>query len=184
MTYNILVVDDDNSQLDTVEHILNDAKHYKTFKASCGKDAIKLLTSEQGSQVDLVLLDLSMPDMSGIDVINAVKPAHPNIPIVVRTGHDDVDLAIEAMKAGADDFLKKMDSIESLRNAITKTIRHKTLQKEFSDLSEKKRSNQICFEDIIGQSTCVKEMIALGRKVSQSVKPQARLIPVLHGDGR
>lgn len=171
MTYNILLVDDDQNQLDTVDSIIKNSLHYNTLKASCGKDAVNLLTSDQGKNIDMVLLDLAMPGMNGVEVINAVKPTYPNIPIVVRTGYDDVDMAIEAMKAGATDFIKKVDSIEHLQTTINQTLRNQNLQKEFSDLSEKKRSNQITFEDIVGESQAVNEMVNLGRKVAASDIP-------------
>jgi DNA-binding NtrC family response regulator len=171
VTYNILLVDDDYTQLDTVDSVIKNKMHYNTLRASCGQDAIKMLTSDAGKNVDLVLLDLSMPDVSGIDVINAVKPSYPHLPIVVRTGHSDIDMAIEAMKAGASDFIQKVDTMDHLESIISQTLRDKSIEKGFSELSESKQSHQLTFDDIIGNSQTVQSMVSLGEKVAKSDIP-------------
>jgi DNA-binding NtrC family response regulator len=170
MSYNILLVDDDATQASVVERIINDNIRYNTRIVSGGQEAIDLLTSVDSGNIDLVLLDLSMPGVDGIAVLKAVKPIRSNLPFIVRTGFDDVDMAVEAMRSGATDFVKKFDSAERLRKSIDNALRLHVLNDEMSLL---KRSKKIgtCFSDIVGDSPAVKEMIELGQKVSKSHIP-------------
>lgn len=170
MTYNILLVDDDLSQINVLEAIVEDKMKYKATVVGSGQEAIDLLTANDAQDIDLVVLDLSMPGVDGISVLNAVKPVKPNLPIIVRTGHDDIDMVVAAMKAGAADFVMKLDEPERLQTSINNALRIHVLNDELSRL---KRSigGQISFSDIIGESPAVKEMIAYGNKVAASNIP-------------
>lgn len=170
MTYNILLVDDDATQAQIIEQVIHDRMHYNTQLVKNGQDAINVLTSNDSSGIDLVLLDLSMPGIDGVQVLNAVKPVKPNLPIIVRTGYDDIDLAVEAMKAGATDFVKKFDSPDRLKKCIDKALRLSVLNDEMS-LMKMHKKGQMSFSSIIGQSPAVRDMVALGEKVSKSDIP-------------
>ena len=78
MSYNILLVDDDVNQAHIVERVIQDKMQYKTRLVETGQEAIDVLTSKDASGIDLVLLDLSMPGIDGVDVLNAVKPIFAN----------------------------------------------------------------------------------------------------------
>lgn len=170
MPYNILLVDDDVNQAYIVEKIIHDKMHYKTRLVENGQEAINILTSKDTSDIDLVLLDLSMPGISGVDVLNAVKPVKPNLPIIVRTGYDDIDMAVEAMKAGATDFLKKVDSADRLKESINHALQSHKIHDELS-LQKRASIGRTSFSNIIGDSHAIKEMVELGRKVSASNIP-------------
>ncbi len=169
MSYNILLVDDDVNQAHIIEHIIQDKMHYSTRLVENGQQAIDILTGNS-NDIDLVLLDLSMPGIGGVDVINAVKPVKPNLPIIVRTGYDDLDMAVEAMKAGAVDFVKKLDSADKLKHSIDKALRSSILHDEM-ELLKKSKSGRTSFDDIVGESPVIKEIIALGKKVAASDIP-------------
>ncbi|MDB2415500.1 sigma-54 dependent transcriptional regulator, partial [Rickettsiales bacterium] len=168
--YNILIVDDDVKHLHSMEHFISSKMNYRANVASGGKEAIDILTSSDSKDIDLVLLDLSMPDADGIEVLNAVKPVNPNLPIIIRTGYDDVNMAVDAMKAGASDFMRKLDSPSELENRIHKALRTHVLNDELNKL-KKGGSNKVSFDTIIGKSRAITEMISLGEKVSQSCIP-------------
>jgi prepilin-type N-terminal cleavage/methylation domain-containing protein len=170
MSYKILLVDDDITQSRVVEQIIRDKTHYHTKLVENGQDAINILTSKDANDIDIVLLDLSMPGIDGVGVLNAVRPVRPNLPIIVRTGYDDIDMAVEAMKAGATDFIKKFDSPERLKKSIDTALRTHALNDEISVI-RKTINGGTSFEDIIGESPAIKEMINLGKRVSTSDIP-------------
>ncbi len=170
MSYNILLVDDDANQSQIIEQVIQDKMHYNTRLVENGQDAVDIITSDDKNEIDLVILDLSMPGMDGIEVINAIKPVKPDLPIIVRTGHDDLDMIVSAMKAGATDFIKKLDDSEKLKELINKSIRAHVLHDELS-LLRRSQDRGISFQDIIGSSPLINEMIAMGEKVALSNIP-------------
>jgi DNA-binding NtrC family response regulator len=170
MSYNILLVDDDATQVRVIEQIIQDKTHYNTLSVSNGQQAIDMLTSRDASDIDLVLLDLSMPGIDGVGVLNAVRPIRPNLPIIVRTGYEDIDMAVEAMKCGATDFIKKFDSPERLRKTVDNALRLQVLNDEMSIL-KKSIGGKTTFGDILGESPAIKEMVSLGERVAGSDIP-------------
>lgn len=170
MVYNILLVDDDTNQIKIIESIIKNNTQYHTQVVGSGEEAVDLLTSKRGKEIDLVLLDLSMPHMDGIAVLNAIKPLKPDLPIVVRTGYDDIDMAVKAMKAGATDFVKKLDEPERLKTSINNALRLHLLHEELGRL-KKSIGRGFTFSDIIGCSKAREHMIELGKKVAASSVP-------------
>lgn len=118
----ILIVDDEPSQLRMAEFVIKDKLQYRTMTASGGQEAITMVLSGRLPLPDLILLDLVMPKVGGLDVIRAVKACYPQMPIIVLTQYGDHESASSAVHAGANDFLNKPVSIErlelSMRNAI------------------------------------------------------------------
>jgi DNA-binding NtrC family response regulator len=169
MSYNILVVDDEASERSRVETILHDGLHYQTTSVKNGKEAIDLLTSKN-DDIDLVLLDLSMPDMDGIDVLRAVKPIKPNLPIIVRTGNDDLDMAVIALKAGATDFVKKMDSADRLQTSVSNALRAHVLHDEL-DRIKRLSPSHVPFSAIIGGSRSLQNAVSLAERAAISDAP-------------
>lgn len=170
MTYRILLVDDDANQIHVVEHLLKERMHCEATVVETGQEAIDILTHSGASDYDLVLLDLSMPGVDGIKVLNAVKPMNPNLPVIVRTGYDDLDMAVEAMKAGATDFIKKLDDPERLQTCINNALRMHTLNDELLRL-KRSITGRTSFSDVMGSSDAVKEMVSYGKKVAASNIP-------------
>ena len=103
MMQKILVVDDDGSNRVTIERILN-REGYEVSHADSGRTAIEFLREER---VDLVITDLKMPGMTGIDLLKAVGQMDPDIEVIVMTAFGTVETAVEAMKEGAYDFVSK-----------------------------------------------------------------------------
>lgn len=171
MTYNILLVEDDSAQVHILQHMIQDKWKYQTIVVNTGEDAINYLSSEQGSKIDLVVLDLLMPgSVDGFQVLNEIKPLHPDLPVIVRTGQDDIDIAVQAMKAGATDFLNKLDEPDRLQSSIVNALRVHVLHDELSRL-KRSMKGQTTFDEVIGRSKPVEEMLELARKVSASTIP-------------
>lgn len=106
----ILLVDDENILL---ESLAQDLKHeaYSVLKASSGEEALALLAN---NQVSLVVTDLLMPGISGIQVLQEVKKKDPFVGVIILTGYGDLHSAIEALRLGADDYLLKPCESEEL----------------------------------------------------------------------
>src|SRR5580765_3060467 len=99
----ILIVDDEPFNLDLLEQELSDLG-YPSERANDGKQALAKLDQ---IDPDLVLLDYRMPDMNGLDVLREIRQRRKDLPVVMITAFGTIDLAVEAVKAGADDFVTK-----------------------------------------------------------------------------
>lgn len=119
---NILIVDDDYDMLELLQRNLN-AYNFHTFKAASVKEAIGILKL---SRIDLLITDLQMPGINGMELIKYVEEHFPGIPKLVITGFPSLDGAINAVRSGALDYLVKPFTKEELRNALDKSLRHKT----------------------------------------------------------
>jgi len=103
MSSKILIVDDEPFNLDVLEQELTDLG-YAVERASDGAQALSELDK---LPPELVLLDYLMPGMNGIEVLHAIRKTHKDLPVVIVTAHGSIELAVEAIKAGADDFITK-----------------------------------------------------------------------------
>lgn len=169
MSYNILLVDDDVVHSKMIKKVIEQDGQYKARLAVSGQEAIDLLAGP-ANDIDLVLLDLCMPDIDALGIIKAIKPARPNLPIIINSGFDDVELVTQAMKAGATDFVRKMDSTEKLRTCIENALREHVLHDEM-DALKKSMNGHVSFKDILGASQLINEAKMLGMKVSGSNIP-------------
>lgn len=114
----ILVVDDDSAVLSFLEHFLT-KKMYQVFTAKSGPEAIEIVQKEP---LHLVLLDIRMPMMNGIEVLKEIKKVNPKIGVIMITAVQEEEIAQEAMKLGADDYICKPFDIEYLENSVLAKI--------------------------------------------------------------
>jgi len=116
----ILIADDDTSIRDILSNILN-FKGYRTLEAADGKEALERIENED---INLVLLDLKLPRVDGLDVLKKTLELKPNLPVVIISGHGTIRTAVEATKIGAYDFLEKPLETErtllTIKNALDK----------------------------------------------------------------
>lgn len=131
----ILVVDDEKSIRNTLKEILEYEKHLVTL-ASNGKEGFELL---EKNGFDVMLLDIKMPEMDGMEVLEKIRTTHPEMQVVMISGHGNVDTAVKAVKMGAFDFIEKPLDLNRLlvtiRNATDKTeliTETKTLRRKIS----------------------------------------------------
>ncbi len=104
MAQTILVVDDDPVQRRLLETAIS-RSGMQVVTAPGGQPALDLINGPRGDQITLMLLDLVMPDMGGLDVLAKLRPTNPDLPVIVLTAKGGIDSAVEAMRAGANDFL-------------------------------------------------------------------------------
>lgn len=114
-----VIVVDDEPQVRALFRTFLEIAGYKVSEAHCAQAALKLMSS---SQFDLVLTDVKMPGISGIDLLREVKRAQYGVPVILVTGIDDQGLAVECMKAGASDFLIKPIGSEALAAAVGEAL--------------------------------------------------------------
>jgi len=122
----VLVIDDDAGQRKTILDILN-ARGYETFVAGDGAEGLARLKE---NPVNLVLTDLSLPDITGIDILREVKAAHPAIQVVILTGNSTLDSAVEATNLGAFSYLLKPYNIDQLLLQIQRAIEKQRVEEE------------------------------------------------------
>ncbi|HLV32110.1 MAG TPA: sigma-54 dependent transcriptional regulator [Chitinispirillaceae bacterium] len=154
----ILVVDDNELFRDSVIETLN-RQGYDTDAAVNGLDALEKLPN---SRYDLVISDMKMPRMSGIELLEKIKNIDPDIPFLIITAYGAIETAVEAMKKGAFDFIQKSDNlIRELEMAVERALQYHRLVNENKRLKKALRNQ--C--DFIGESKSLSEV----RKVIESV---------------
>ena len=169
MARSILVVDDEATQRRLLETVIK-REGYQVLTAVDGDEAIEKLTGPSAITVDLVILDLSMPRVSGIEVLQKVRPRHPNLPIIVLTAHSNLANVVDAMKAGATDFLSKPASAERIRNAMASAFKKTSLVGELDPVSSA-IGEDLSFSDLIGRSPATQDVVALAKKAANSSIP-------------
>ena len=129
----ILIVEDEQKMLRLLE--LNLAEEgYATLAAQDAETGLKLLRQEK---IDLVLTDLKLPRMDGLEFLQAVKRSNAQIPVILMTAYGTVETAIEAMKAGASDYVLKPFSMEEIKLIIHKELDVRRLREENRDLARR-----------------------------------------------
>lgn len=114
----ILIVEDRDSLRRMLAHALTQVG-YEVAEAHDGAEGVRALAARR---FDLVLTDLRLPDLTGIDILRASRQAHPSVPVVVLTGFGTVATAVEAMKLGAFDFLEKPVELDDLQRLIERAL--------------------------------------------------------------
>src|SRR5580704_7537273 len=169
MAQTILIVDDDPVQRRLLEAAIT-RSGMQVMTAPGGDPALELLNGPRGEQFTLVLLDLVMPDVDGLTVLARLRVSHPSLPVIVLTAKGGIDSAVEAMRAGASDFLVKPASHERITVSIRNALKIGTLSGEVSRL-KKKVDNRLVFDDLIAKSGEMRQVIRLGQRAAQSNIP-------------
>src|SRR5690242_8756911 len=117
-----------------------------------------------------MMLDLVMPDMGGLEVLAKLRASSPDLPVIVLTAKGGIDSAVEAMRAGANDFLVKPASPERIAVSIRNQLKIGTLSGEVKQL-KKKADNKLSFEDLVATSPEMKQVFRLGTRAAQSDIP-------------
>ena len=129
-TPTILVVDDEPVIRDLCARILKD---YRILQAENGQEALRILNHER---VDLILVDVMMPVMNGLDLLQKIKEQDPEQLIIVMTGYADKDIILRALKTHADDFIHKPINLLQLKISIKNALEKKTLHQELMQLKQ------------------------------------------------
>lgn len=159
----ILVVDDDSHILRTLEIMLGDDGHH-VVTASSGEEALQKLAKES---VDIALVDLQLPGMSGTDLLRQLRDTHRGVETMIITAHGSIETAVEAMKEGAFDYLTKPFSPDQVRHRLRQIERVRSLQNEVEGL--KLRVGELPFlSDFLTRSGAMLHTLEAARDVSAS----------------
>lgn len=157
----VLIVDDEKNIVSSLKDILND-EGYEVSVAEDGLGALKMIQSDPP---DLVLLDIWLPGMDGIEVLKTVKTYHPEIEVLIMSGHGTIDTAVQATKLGAFDFIEKPFSLDQLTESVESVFKEK---KKNQRTLEGNLLNQedlpLCFEMMV-------EVKKATQQASQNNKP-------------
>ena len=120
----VLLVDDEAAFVETMAKRLG-KRGLKIYSALSGQEALDMLKDGGPSKVDVVILDVKMPGMDGLATLAEIKKRHPNVEVVMLTGHATVENAIEGMKGGAFDYLMKPCDLDQLLAKIAEAVEKK-----------------------------------------------------------
>ena len=153
MPAKILIVDDDASHRQMIQVVLSD-EGYEIHEAEDGETAINGVTNRF---YDLILMDIRMTGISGIDALKEIKNLSPGIPVVIMTAYASVDTAVDALKAGAYDYITKPLDIDELKLLVEKALRFHLLEQENLQLKER-LDDRFDFSKIIGRSRSMQDV--------------------------
>ncbi|MGE0767334.1 MAG: sigma-54-dependent transcriptional regulator [Hyphomicrobiaceae bacterium] len=182
MVKRVLVVDDDPAQRRILEEMIK-RLGYEARIAQSGDQAIAILEGPEADGLSLVLLDLVMPGTDGMAVLERMGLRAGTPPIIVQTANGSIDTAINAMRAGAVDFVVKPASPERLDVSIKSALKIEALQGEISRI-KKKHDGTLMFSDLVMRSESMSRVFALGRRAAASNANIAVLIEGESGVGK
>ncbi len=169
MAHLTLIVDDDPTQRRLLQAQAEKCG-FQTLLAASGQEALDVLEGPKGAGVSLILLDMVMPGMDGLAVLQRIRPTHPTLPVIVLTAQGGVDIAVAAMRAGADDFLVKPASPERIQVSIQNALKLKALTGEIQRL-KKVSDNKLTFGDLIAESPSMRTVLRMAERAAQSNIP-------------
>ena len=162
----VLVVDDDASLRRIVEYNLAEEGHAVATAAS-GEEALRAL---ERSRFDLVVTDIKMPGMDGMELLRRVKTASPGTEVIVITAFGTIEMAVEAMKAGAFEYITKPFNRDELKLAARKALKLRHLEVENVRL-RREVARKYGFENIVGDSPAMQRVFRLVEKVADTGAP-------------
>ena len=169
MTQAILIVDDDPAQRRILEEVVN-RDGYRAIPVDGGAAALEYLDGPAGGDISLVILDLVMPGVDGMEVLKRTHPAKPNLPVIVLTAHGGIETVVNVMREGAADFVVKPVSPERLHVSMRNALKVNALTSEIGRL-QKRQTGRLTFDDLIARSGAMDQVIRLGKRAAQSNIP-------------
>lgn len=156
----ILIIEDEEAIRRVLVKILTEEnKNYQVFEASDGLAGVEAIKKDD---FDLILCDIKMPKMDGVEVLEAAKKIKPEIPIVMISGHGDLDTAVSTMRLGAYDYISKPPDLNRLLNTIRNALDRKELVVENKRLKRKISQNY----EMIGESEPISRIKSIIEKVA------------------
>ena len=159
---NILLVDDDRNFLRVLTYHVREFGFHPT-PVSSGKEALDRLSSEK---VDLVVTDLKMPVMDGLQLVAAIRQLSPQLPVIVLTAHGSIDKAVEAIKLGASDFLTKPFEKEEMHQTMVNALKMADLIEENQALV-RAVGKKFEFETLVGSSKNLRAVIEMSEQLAE-----------------
>lgn len=158
----ILLIEDEASIRRVLTKILSEeSKDYEVIEAEDGLAGMEKIKNED---FDLILCDIKMPKMDGVEVLEAIKKIKPEIPVVMISGHGDLDTAVNTMKLGAFDYISKPPDLNRLLNTVRNALDRKELVAENTRLKKKVSKNY----EMVGESDAIQHIKGIIEKVAHT----------------
>jgi len=154
----LLIADDEPNIRKTLARVLS-LEGYHLLQAGNGREALECLRQ---NAVDLVLLDVLMPELDGLQALGALREEQPDVPVIMMSGHATIESAVQATRLGALDFLEKPLSTDKLLLAVSNALRFARLSREHAELSARARDEG----EMIGGSARMREISDMIRKIA------------------
>lgn len=193
MTDTILIGEDDPVQRKMNAMLLTKSLGYKVIEAEDGREVLRCLEKSNVGDINAVLLDINMPGMNGLAALKAIRKYRPDLPVLMLTSQDDTQTAVQAIKAGASDFIAKPPNPAELDVALKNAIRMSTLSRELMRL-KRDREGALSFTDLVGHDGGLAAAVAYGRRAAASDVPvlitgetgsgKELLARAIHGESR
>jgi two-component system nitrogen regulation response regulator NtrX len=165
MSNQLLVIDDEPGIRTVLKDVLVD-ENYTVFLAEDGYQGLELLKKEA---IDVVVLDVWLPNLGGIDVLKKIKEEFPDVEVIIISGHANIQMAVQAVKMGAYDFLEKPLSLDKTLTVIQNALKFEALKKENKNLK-----NSLFIDDkMVGSSPAMQKIHNL---IEQSATSDARIL--------
>jgi DNA-binding NtrC family response regulator len=169
MSSTILIADDDPVQRRLLEAMVR-RFGYQVETVDGGEAALARIDSTDQPEIDLLILDLVMPDLDGMGVLGRLREKKNSTPVIVQTAHGSIEAVISAMRAGATDFVVKPVGAERLQISIKNALRVDALEDEIRRIS-KRNTGTMTFKDIVTRSEDMGRIIRLGERAAKSSIP-------------
>jgi len=168
----ILIVDDEESVITSLTTTLKSHGINNIIGCQDSRDVMDLVRS---TDFEVILLDLTMPHISGNELLSEIHDSHPHIPVIIVTGTNEVKAAVECMKAGAFDYMVKAVEEKRLVSGVNRAIEIRKLRREYSDLKAKFMSNKLsypeAFSHIITQNKRMQTIFLLVESIAKTNEP-------------
>ncbi|MGB5215027.1 MAG: response regulator, partial [Anderseniella sp.] len=169
MAHKILIVDDDPAQRRILEELVK-RYGFETVTADGASQGLDILEASRSKPVDLIILDLVMPEIDGLEFLERLSAYRTSVPVIVQTAQGSIETVVKAMRAGADDFVVKPVNPERLKVSIQNLLKVNALTEEVKRLNQKV-SGSMSFDDLIIASPAMSSVVRLGTRAAHSNIP-------------
>jgi DNA-binding NtrC family response regulator len=169
MASRVLIVEDDPAQRRILEELVK-RFGFDVTAVDGSLRGLEVLNGPSGGSIELIILDLLMPGMDGLEFLEKLQAVRGDLPVIVQTAQGSIETVIKAMRAGADDFVVKPVSPERLKVSIQNLLKVNALTEEVKRLN-KKVGGALGFDDLIASSPAMANVLRLGRRGAQSNIP-------------
>ncbi len=170
MKTKILLAEDDPLQRQMIAKLIEKQPGLEAVQASDGRVALSILEECAPEEIRLVIMDVNMPVMGGLEALEVMRRKYPRLPVLMLTSSHDTGHVVQAMKQGAHDFLNKPPEPERLKVSIANALRVSALEKEVTRL-KKHEDGAYSFANLIGCDSGLSDVVKVARKAAQSDIP-------------
>ena len=157
----ILIIEDEESIRRVLKKVLIDENQSSKIIEAC--DGVQAIDMVKSNKLDLILCDIKMPKKDGIEVLQFLMSDYPEIPVIMISGHGDLETAVESMRLGAFDYISKPPDLNRLLNSVRAALKNNIFRKK--NQSSSKRSKDF---KIIGESISIKKINRIIEKVAKT----------------